>query len=68
VASGAFIAPDAELIGMGILVTLGTSCGSTGKANVQHGQLHVRRLVAICTWDRPVRALQRKARMRMVEL
>jgi len=51
VANGAVVGASAELCGVGVLVAFATSGGGNRELHVQHGQFHVRRLVAIGTGD-----------------
>ena len=50
-AGGAVIGASTELVSMRVLVTLVARPGSTGEINMQHGQFHVRRLVAVGALD-----------------
>ena len=63
----AIITARTELIGMRVCVALATSHRSALELNVDQGQLHVRRLVAIGTAYGAMRTHQREACLRMIE-
>jgi len=67
VAGGAILAASPELFGVRVLMALATCCGGARKLNMQHCQLHVRRLVAIGTGHGSMRTYQRKLCTLVVE-
>jgi len=67
VACGTVVGLRAELARMRILVALIANLGGIGETNMQHGQLHVRRLVAIGAGQSAVRANQWEGGLGVVE-
>ena len=67
VAGGAVAAARPKLVSVGVLVALAASDRSALELNVQQGEFHVRRLVAIDAGHGTMRALQREFRPLVVE-
>jgi len=68
VACGAVVRLGAELVCMRILVALIAYRGGVGKVNMEHGQFHVWRLVAINAGHGAMRSDQRKVGLSVVKL